>query len=232
MTSAGPTAMPAETPVPRSAPSGPFPEAAVDQGGERVDGLRLVRPLRRHLELGALGRRQQQDPQDRLAVHRAAVAPRVTRDRNRFAAWTKRAAARACSPSRLRIRTSRRVTACRLEDLARHGDRASPWSRTARATSTQVPFAQAAALISIGRLTPVTISTRGDRNGRLTFVGVPPNMSVSTSACRPADLRMPRSIAARAARRSSAQPIETAPIAGMSPTIVRAALTSSAATRP
>src|SRR5262249_44111520 len=37
-------------------------------------------------------------------------------------------------------------------------------------------------LISIGRFTPVTTSTRrSPRNDKLTFEGVPPNMSVSTS---------------------------------------------------
>ena len=36
--------------------------------------------------------------------------PAVTRERKRLAVCTKRAAARACSPSRLRMASSRRIT--------------------------------------------------------------------------------------------------------------------------
>ncbi len=56
-------------------------------------------------------------------------------------------------------------------------------------------------------------------------------MSVSTSA-DPPTAASPRSIAALAAAGSSLQPIETAAIAGISPTMLRAALTSSSATPP
>ena len=85
----------------------------------------------------------------------------------------------------------------------------------------------------IGRLTPVTISTSDERYGRLRFVGVPPNMSVRMSASPRPTSSSPFSMAsAPATAESSPQPIDTAAIAGISPTIVRAALTSSSATRP
>ena len=51
----------------------------------------------------------------------------------------------------------------------------------------------------MGRFTPVTISTRGDRKGRLTLVGVPPNMSVRISTSPPPTSAIARSMASRAA---------------------------------
>ena len=86
--------------------------------------------------------------------------------------------------------------------------------------------------MSMGRFTPVTISTLSERKGRLRLVGVPPNMSVRTRTSPPPASASPRSMAALAAAGSSLQPIETAAMAGMSPTIVRAAFTSSSAIRP
>src|SRR5439155_15267457 len=84
----------------------------------------------------------------------------------------------------------------------------------------------------MGRFTPVTISTWGERKGRLTLVGVPPNMSVRISDCSPPTCSSARAIASRAALTSSLQPMETAAMRGMSPTMVRAALTSSPASAP
>src|SRR5262245_51329001 len=106
-----------------------------------------------------------------------------------------------------------------------------PWSRTARATWASGPSRSDAALIIIGRLTPVTISTLADRYGRLRLVGVPPNMSVSTSTSPPASTTA-RPIALLAVAASSPQPSDTATTPGSSPWIVRAAVTSSSASRP
>src|SRR5258707_6515565 len=101
-----------------------------------------------------------------------------------------------------------------------------------RATSTRSPSRSVVTLMSMGRFTPVTISTFGDRKGRLTLVGVPPNMSVRMRTSPPPTSASGRSVAARALPMSSVHPMDTAAMAGMSPTIVRAAFTSSAASAP
>src|SRR5687768_9960985 len=107
-----------------------------------------------------------------------------------------------------------------------------PWSRTTRATSRRSPSRRLVSLMSMGRFTPVTISTAGERKGRLTLVGVPPNMSVRISTGPPPTSASARSIFSRAALMSSVQAMETAAMAGTSPTMLRAALTSSPATCP
>src|SRR5437667_9196504 len=107
-----------------------------------------------------------------------------------------------------------------------------PWARPTPATAGRSPSRRPRSLVSMGRFTPVTISTRGDRKGRLTLVGVPPNMSVRIKTPSPPTSRSARSIFSRAALMSSAQPMETAAMAGTSPTMLRAALTSSPATCP
>src|SRR5437899_6510003 len=85
--------------------------------------------------------------------------------------------------------------------------------------------------MSMGRFTPATISTRGERNGRLTLVGVPPNMSVRMRASSPTSATA-WAMASRAAVTSSLHPMETAAMRGISPTMVRAAFTSSPASCP
>src|SRR6185369_3189399 len=107
-----------------------------------------------------------------------------------------------------------------------------PCSRTTRATSTSSPSRRVVSLMSMGRFTPVTISTLGDRKGRLTLVGVPPNMSVRMRTSPPPTSATARAMASRALFMSSVQPMETAAMAGMSPTMVRVALTSSPARAP
>src|SRR6185436_13418599 len=101
-----------------------------------------------------------------------------------------------------------------------------------RATSTRSPSRREVSLMSMGRFTPVTISTRGERKGRLTLVGVPPNMSVRIRTSPPPTSARAWPILSREAAMSSAQPMETAAMAGTSPTMLRAALTSSPATCP
>src|SRR5262245_66507607 len=74
-TSAGPTAIPGETPIPFSSTSRVLAEAAFDQGGQGLQGRALVLALGPDLQAGALGGRQQQDPQYGLAVHGPAAPP-------------------------------------------------------------------------------------------------------------------------------------------------------------
>src|SRR4029079_7390038 len=101
-----------------------------------------------------------------------------------------------------------------------------------RATSTSSPSRSEVSLMSMGRFTPVTISTRGDRKGRLTLVGVPPNVSGRMRTAPPPPSATARSMASRALFMSSDHPMDTAAMAGMSPTMVRAAFTSSPARAP
>src|SRR4029453_8126938 len=77
-TSAGPMAIPGETPVPFSSidaflPSRLLPEAALHQPAERVERLLLVLPFGLEGERRTLRRGEEQDPEDRLAVHHPPV---------------------------------------------------------------------------------------------------------------------------------------------------------------
>src|SRR5687768_9189095 len=88
--------------------------------------------------------------------------------------------------------------------------------------------------MSIGRLTPVTTSTRpASRNVMARFDDVPPNMSVSSNTPPPASTRsMARAMALVATATSSCQPMDTAVNRGRSPTIISVALSSSVASIP
>src|SRR5204863_3285801 len=88
-----------------------------------------------------------------------------------------------------------------------------PCSRSVRATSVSAaPSFRLAALINIGRFTPVTTSIlSGSRKVMPRFDGVPPNMSVAISTppgCF--TLTMAAAMSSRASWTSSCQPIETA----------------------
>src|SRR5262249_30243078 len=77
-TSAGPMAMPGETPVPFSSidafpPSRLLPEAALHEPAQRLERLLFVLPVRLERERAPPGSGEQQDPEDRLPVHHAPV---------------------------------------------------------------------------------------------------------------------------------------------------------------
>src|SRR5690606_19498991 len=109
-----------------------------------------------------------------------------------------------------------------------------PYSLMNTASSSSGFFSvSVASLISIGRLRPVTTSTRcSPRNERLMLDGVPPNMSVSTSTPSPWSAR--RSAWAIASRISSTDcfgSIDTASTGGASGTISRRAWRNSSPSR-
>ena len=72
-TSAGPTAMPAETPMPVRR-STFLPKSDLDQLRQRVDGRLLVGAVGGDRDRRAARRRQQQNSHDALAVHHLRVA--------------------------------------------------------------------------------------------------------------------------------------------------------------
>src|SRR5262245_8949499 len=110
-----------------------------------------------------------------------------------------------------------------------------PWSRSERATSVRSRCSRRfAALMSIGRLTPVTTSTLfASRNVIPRFDGVPPNISVASSTpSGPCTRAIAAAISSRASCTSSCQPMDTAVKVGRSPTMVSVAFTSSVASCP
>src|SRR4051812_46984113 len=70
-TSAGPTARPGETPIPSSFT--PPPRSRRPPARPGLHRGSLVLPVRAHREACALGGGEEEDAQDRLAVHAAAV---------------------------------------------------------------------------------------------------------------------------------------------------------------
>jgi len=88
-------------------------------------------------------------------------------------------------------------------------------------------------LISIGRFTPVTISTPSRRNASVTFVAVPPNMSVRIRTPPPGSTSaIACSTARRACGRSSSQPMVRGFRPSTFPTMRSSARTSSKASPP
>ena len=161
-TSALPTPMPGDTPSPvrrMATSSKPRSTSALSA----VDAPLLVGAVRRERDRAALRRAEQQQPHDALAVHLAAAAATRICDAKALAAWTNRAAARACRPSALVTVTSHDVIPSR-----RAADPTSPRWRCARARASRARASRRsmscggrASLISIGRLTPVITSTCG-----------------------------------------------------------------------
>ena len=104
----------------------------------------------------------------------------------------------------------------------------------ARSRRANLRAVEVASLMTIGRFTPVTTSIApSSRNIDAMFVGVPPNMSVSNNTPAPCDTRViARCTSSRAASTSSCQPIDTAAMCEIGPTIISAAASSSPARCP
>src|SRR4051812_32033334 len=88
--------------------------------------------------------------------------------------------------------------------------------------------------MTIGKFTPVITSTASEsRNIEAIFVGVPPNISVIKRTPAPCETPlMARSTSPRALSTSSCQPIDTAAMCEIGPTIISAAASSSPARWP
>ena len=161
----------------------------------------LVLALRAQLQRACPGRRPGAGcPRMDLPSMVRAVAAERDPARKRLAAWTKRAAARACRPSRLRMRDlARGSRGLLLQDLAGHVDGALALVAHHPRHLQQVALAQPGQLDEHGQVHAGHDLHRGERKGRLTLVGVPPNMSVRMSTSPPPTSARARSM--RLARR-------------------------------
>src|SRR5205823_788102 len=259
MITARPIAMPGETPMPlyvrtsfrfggmsfaagsaSMACSFYFVEFGVDELLDRVDSLFLVFSVRGHRDHSPPARRQQQNAEDALAVDfLVALADFDVR----FV--TGRAVNEFCGGACVQAQLVLDLNVAR-DQLA------ALFSADSRSEATRIafePFSQmtcasvltsfascciVANFTTIGRLTPVTISTRPfSRNERLMLLGVPPNMSVkmmtpSASPMRSSAFR----IFSRASSTLSAQSNGTASMTPAFASIFCAALSSSFASLP
>src|SRR5262245_1168607 len=164
------------------------PMRSLDQLAEGRDGLLRVGADRAHAQLRAGAGREREQREHALAAHPLPAARHL-----HLGAETARHAHELARRARVE------AALARDHELALDGERLAhrlssgrislatemlrcPYCLTKEASSSSgFSSRSVASLISIGRFTPVTTSTRrSPRNERLTFEGVPPNMSVST----------------------------------------------------
>src|SRR5215471_1435185 len=247
-TTARPTAMPGLTGIPCSMGLLLFVETAGDQVFDGGEGVGFVLPADGEGDVGPLRGGEQKDTEDALAVHLLAVladldgrlepARRLDELRRRPGVEAEPVADRQL-PLDHRPADSG-VVSGGASSLASRSEATQierwPRSLASRAISaTGFPLSwRVAHLSTIGRLTPVTISTRSFlRNESVRFVGVPPNMSVRMIAPSPLSAcARPAAIRSRASSPISLQSRATATIEEMLGWMVRAAAFSSSARRP
>src|SRR6185503_10029298 len=166
-----------------------FAEAPADEPRELLEGDPLVLALDDDPEPRTLRRGEGEQAQDRLAVHARAVL----RDRD-----ARPEGVREVHEPRGRPRVEAEAVRDRDLRLDHSVSPSGPVPRSSRTDATWIDRFPCSAircatsgraassrrfmnLISIGRLTPVTTSTfPGSSSDSAMFVGVPPNMSVST----------------------------------------------------
>src|SRR5437588_1309708 len=230
-------------------------ELAFDQAGERLDSCRGVAPGRADFDDGPRRRGEHHQPHDRAPRHRSPVLAYLNirvelpggLDEARGGARMEPLliADRAGEPHRrqglrggagrlfgVAVRAHRRASARSCEATLMYLRPAS-WAPSAARSSASV-WRRLASLISIGRLTPAMTSILPRSITEIArFEGVPPNMSVSSTAPSPLSTSaIERRISWRRRSMSSSGPMHTAAIWACGPTTCSRAAANSAASRP
>src|SRR3954447_25740243 len=227
---------------------------AFDQARERLNGGGGVRPGRGNLDDGARGGGKHHQPHDRAARNGGAVfadrhlrlelrghfdkAGRGARVQSLLVADLHETAGgqlavRSGGQSRnMRLRVHRRASARIWEATLMYLRPASCAPRTVR--SRLSVWRRLASLISIGRLTPAMTSTLPRSITEIARLdGVPPNISVSSTAPSPVSTsRIECRMSCRRCSMSSSGPMQTAATWLCGPTTCSSAATNSAASRP